>query len=425
MTDTLIFSRFDRFKSLALRLVAFVILIFSCLMIAHKLIVPLSDARWFIDKKANEYRVIDFFQYYQASELARSHLDSCNVYNPDRQLTWFNNLVAPLSSKEVFYNQQPPNFFPFLYPLSLLPANYSYVLWCVLQTAFGLGALYALSSCGSLSKKDGFLFLLGVLASFPAYSLIWHGNTTFWLLGWLSAYVLCFIKKRDILGGVFMSFATFKPQYMFLMLLPALAGKRIKLLAAFAITECILLAIASLIIGMDNVLFYPSIVKKAESYAGFIGVNPQVMISLRGVFAQFLSIHDSLTYTSALMFLSLIPMFFVWNKYQNDEKNYPSLWAGTVCLAVLLSPHCHVFDFLLLSIPGVLTLKKLSILELTGENVSYRIWCILFLLFPPASWIANYALGHKLAPIAFFFPVILALSILSFLMLRCQNAKTQ
>ncbi len=424
MTDTAFFSRFDRFKSLALRVVAFVLLSFSCLMIAHKLIVPLSDARWFIDKKTNEYHVIDFFQYYQASELARSKLDSCNVYNPDRQRTWFNDLVAPLSSNEVFYNQQPPNFFPFLYPISLLQANYSYVTWCILQTAFGLGSLYALGSCGALTKKDRILFLLGALASFPAYSLIWHGNTTFWLVGWLSAYVLCFLKKRDLLGGVFMSFATFKPQYMFLMLLPALATKRIKLLAAFAVTELILLGIASIIIGADNVISYPGIVKKAESYAGFIGVNPQVMISLRGVFAQFLSIHDSLAYTSAAMFLSLIPVFFVWIKFQNQEKNLPLLWALTICIAVLLSPHCHVFDFLLLSLAGILTLKNLSILKLAGESNSYRIWCIIFLCFPPASWIANYTLGHKLAPVAFFFPVLLALSALSFMNLRSENAKT-
>ncbi len=423
MTDTAIFSRFDRFKSVALRLVAFVILSFSCLMIAHKLIVPLSDARWFIDKKTNEYHVIDFFQYYQASELARSRLDSCNVYNPERQRVWFNDLVAPLSSNEVFYNQQPPNFFPFLYPISLLPANFSYVLWCVLQTTFGLASLYALGSCGSLSKRDRLLFLLGVLASFPAYSLIWHGNTTFWLLGWLCAYVLCFLKKRDIFSGIFMSFATFKPQYMFLMLLPALAGKRIKILAAFAVTECVLLAIASLIIGADNVISYPSIVKKAESYAGFIGVNPQVMISLRGILAQFLSIHDSLTYTSAAMFSSLIAMFFIWKKYQSDEKNFGWLWAATISLAVLLSPHCHVFDFLLLSMAAVLTLKNLSILKLSSEPMSYRIWCTIFLLTPVASWIANYALGHELAPIAFFFPLVLALSLLSFYNLRSANAK--
>lgn len=423
MTDTAIFSRFDRFKSVALRLVAFVILSFSCLMIAHKLIVPLSDARWFIDKKTNEYHVIDFFQYYQASELARSRLDSCNVYNPERQRVWFNDLVAPLSSNEVFYNQQPPNFFPFLYPISLLPANFSYVLWCVLQTTFGLASLYALGSCGSLSKRDRLLFLLGVLASFPAYSLIWHGNTTFWLLGWLCAYVLCFLKKRDIFSGIFMSFATFKPQYMFLMLLPALAGKRIKILAAFAVTECVLLAIASLIIGADNVISYPSIVKKAESYAGFIGVNPQVMISLRGILAQFLSIQDSLTYTSAAMFSSLIAMFFIWKKYQSDEKNFGWLWAATISLAVLLSPHCHVFDFLLLSMAAVLTLKNLSILKLSSEPMSYRIWCTIFLLTPVASWIANYALGHELAPIAFFFPLVLALSLLSFYNLRSANAK--
>lgn len=418
MSDSAIFSRFDRFKSLGLGLIAFVIFSLSCLMIGHKLIVPLSNPRWFIDKQKNEYHVIDFFQYYQASELARSHLDSCNVYNPETQKAWFNKLVAPLSSNEVFYNQQPPNFFPFLYPLSLLPANYSYVLWCITQTLFGLGSLYALSSYGSLKGRDRVLFLLGVLASFPAYSLIWHGNTTFWLVGWLSAYILCFMKKRDILAGMFMSFATFKPQYMFAMLVPALAGKRWKLLAAFALTELILLGIASVIIGADNVISYPAIVKKAESYAGFIGVNPQKMISVRGLFAQFTSIHTSLFNTSAMMFITLVPMFYIWKNLQKDEKNLPHLWAATICVAVLFSPHCHVFDFLLISMAAILTLKNLSLAKLSGEPLQYRIWCFLLLTFPATSWAANYLLGHKLAPIAFFFPMVLTLAILSSLKTR-------
>ncbi len=392
-----------------------VLLALSLLMIGHKLLVPACDPTWYIDKTKNTYFLIDFFQYYQASQLSLSFPDCHNVYNPETQRLWADHLVAPLSTNEVFYNQQPPIFFPLLLPLSFLPLNISYIAWCLLQTVFGLSFLFVLSGLGKLKQSDRLLLCLGVLSTFPAYICLWHGNTTFWLLGALSAYIYFCQKNRPVLSGLFLALSTFKPQYFFLMAMPLLPKKQWKVIVSFVCVELLLLALSTALIGIENVVNYPAIVKKAESYAGFIGVNPQVMISLRGFLSQFLSIHDSLVYTAIVMFTSIVPMFFLWKKFPQYESE---LWACTICLAVLLSPHAHVFDFLLVAMAAALTLGSLSVLNLSNEIKTQKIWTVFILVFPFASWLANFAFGHKQASIIFFFPFLLVLTVLSFLNLN-------
>ncbi|MBZ0184610.1 MAG: DUF2029 domain-containing protein, partial [Candidatus Obscuribacterales bacterium] len=318
-----------------------------------------------------------------------------------------------------------------LYPLSFLSPNHAYVLWCLLQAGLGLSALYLLSGLGALSSKDRWLFSLGVLSSFPAYACFWHGNTTFFLLGFLSAYICCFVRGKDLLAGLFLALSTFKPQYLFMMMVPAVAMRRWRVLAGFALMELVILALAIPIIGIDNVIGYPFIVVNAESDAGFIGVNAHHMISIRGLLAQFVSTSVSLKVTGIVMFLSLVPLFFVWTKLGGKREDNaragtksaqvlvidPWLWASTICLAVFLSPHCHAFDFLLLAMAAALTLPSLSLLSLPKQN-PLKTWTMLFILFPPLSWLLNFGLGYQKAPVLAFFPCLAFFVVLALMGLK-------
>ncbi len=385
---------------------------FSFSMLGVKLAQPLSNEKWYLDLKEQKWNVTDFFQYYQAAQLATSE-KSRQVYDPQVQLEWMNNLIKPLHTDKVFFNQQPPFCYPLLMPLSVMPATIAYPVWCIAQTSFGLIALAFLSKLGPLSSRDRKLFLLGVLASFPAYVCLWHGNTTFWLLGFLSLYVYFFYNKRDIAAGAMLALSTFKPQYFFPMVIPIFGLQRWKILLSLIVFESFLMLAAALTIGWENVIGYPKVLTVAESSPNFIGVNPHMMISLRGLFAQFFSVKQSLQATAAIMFASLIPLFFMWwkaSKTPSPERIRWS-WAVTATTAVFVSPHAHIFDFLLITIACALTLPSLSIADKFSQGFWYRFWCTLLLLFPTLGWIANLSLGKDNAPIAFFFPAVLLLTV--------------
>lgn len=409
-----------KFLGRALLIAAVLFFLFSQAMLWLKVLAPLADAKWYLDIPHQRQNVTDFFQYYQAGQLALSAELSHKVYDPEVQRQWLNDLIAPLHSDKVFYNQQPPFFYPLLTPLSLLPPNLAYPAWCVLQMAFGMTALFLLSRFGALQAKDRKLFLLGVISCFPAYICLWHGNTSFWLLGWLALYAYCLYAKKDALAGVALALSTFKPQYVFPFLVPALAMRRWRTLIALAIAEACLMGLACLVIGSENVIGYPQIVANAESNPTFIGVKPQLMVSLRGLFGQFLTNKGSLQATAAVMFVSLVPLYMLWRRVLKDGsvQRMRWVWALTFLVGLLVSPHSHVFDAVLLSVAGVLTIDSLSILDNKNHGVWYRIWCIAFLLYPPLSWLANFAIGYEISPIAFFVPFNIVLLIAGVLAYR-------
>lgn len=391
-----------------------VFFVFSQIMLLFKLAVPIFDSQWYLDLDNRKHDVTDFFQYYQASQFALSDL-SRHVYDPEVQREWFNKLIAPLHSEKIFYNQQPPYFYPLLIPLRFLPANLAYPTWCLLQTALGLTAVWLVSREGLLNERQRKIFLLGVLASFPAYICLWHGNTSFWLLGFLGLYIHFLYQKKDFAAGVMLAMSTIKPQYAFVMSMPILGMWRWKALVAAIVTEVILLALAVVVIGWENVIGYPQVVTNAESNPAFIGVKPQVMASIRGIFAQFLTIKGSLQATTAIMFVSLIPLLVVWIKTAraNSSVRVRWAWALTIMLAIFVSPHTHIFDCVLIALAAVLTMPTLSLIELKELPMWQRIWCALVILFPPLSWLSNYVFGYELSPIVYFVPTVVALFALS------------
>ncbi|MGD9679773.1 MAG: glycosyltransferase family 87 protein [Candidatus Obscuribacterales bacterium] len=405
----------SKLKTSILLVAGCLLFLFSQTMVLFEVLRPLASPRWYVTEK-QEPRVTDFFQYYQASALARSDKSS-RVYDPEVQRQWVNDLIAPLEMDKVFYNQQPPSSYTLLYPLSFAPPNIAYVLWCLLQVALGLSGLYLLLGLGPLSggdhsRRNQAIFLALAMSTFPAYSCLWHGNTTFFLLAFLSGYIYCFEKGRDILAGAFLALATFKPQYLFAMMLPAVARGRLKIMAGFAATELVLLGLAVPIIGIDNVLGYPNIVGHAESSAGFIGVNAEHMISIRGLLAQFVDTGASLKITAFMMFAALVPLFFLWSRKSDSEARDYRLWGVTVSLAVLFSPHSHTFDFLLLAMPAALTLAALLPGEADSRGGAWTAICLVFLLFAPLSWLANFGLGYERSGVLFFLPAVAMLAVL-------------
>jgi|AGTN01.2.fsa_nt_gi hypothetical protein len=67
-----------------------VFFVLSQIMLWFKLIVPIFDSQWYLDLDNRKHEVTDFFQYFQAGQLALSDL-SHQVYDPEIQREWFNN----------------------------------------------------------------------------------------------------------------------------------------------------------------------------------------------------------------------------------------------------------------------------------------------------------------------------------------------
>lgn len=164
------------------------------------------------------------------------------------------------------------------------------------------------------------------------------------------------------------------------------------------------MGLAALFIGPENIVGYPKVLTMAESSSRFIGVNPQYMVSIRGAFSTFVPHKTAMFITISILLVSLLPLALVSRIVIKRSSSYLVgcrwLVSISVVLALIVSPHSHYFDCLLLAVPAALTLPTLDPVALILKNgqaahlsVWHRIWCGILLAYPLISWPINFVPG--------------------------------
>ena len=143
-------------------------------------------------------------------------------------------------------------------------------------------------------------------------------------------------------------------------------------------------------IGWNSVFSYPSDVFAFETDPDAAGRHPEAMVSLRAVFAQCLPPVPALKASIWLMALADILAAAMWWQIAKAKRidGQASMWAMamTVILALSFSPHSNTYDFLLLSVGAMLTLRE-SGKRLPEGGLSLKIWRVLLFTLPVMSWV--------------------------------------
>lgn len=325
----------------------------------------------------------DFVNCYWSGQLTRSDLRN-QIYNATVQLEAFNRLIAPAHVDKVCVIQYPPMFFLFMAPMTVLPMNLAFMAWCLISIGFGFWGLSAiLQDSGRYSRRQKALFLLSVCVFLPAWMTIRMGQLAWWVVALAAAFYLCWKRTSDIACGVILAISTVKPQYTPFLALPALGAQRWKVLIAAAVFEAVLLGACILTFGWDNVVSYPSFLMHAESSSAYAGVHPEKMVSLRGLLSSFLpqSVVLPVSFVALSASLSLL---WVWHAASKGDKLLlPWAMGLTVVSALVVNPHVHFYDCLLLSVAAGLTLPTVNLFAAVKlQPVSLRVWTTLLLLYP-------------------------------------------
>lgn len=351
------------------------------------------------ETNASKMYYADFVGYYRSGKMILSD-DRTRIYDRQLQLKYFNELGAAQESSQFIYSQNPPFFFVILAPFALLPLNLSFKMWIVLSVFSAWISLHllmkGLHNCG---VKPSLMFTAAALLSAPGWICIAVGQMSWFITCLVALFFFAFLKSKNALCGLALALTTSKFQYVVLLSVPLLAQKRWKAIAWAAVFEFALLALSSLVIGLENVLNYPATLFNAETTKDYIGVFPESMISMRGILSLFLDRHQALIASSAIMFLGTIPMLWLWYVQSKINSKATISWAFavTVCASLLLSAHTHIYDDVLLVIAAATTLPLIwqnkNTLEtesskgITICGIARNIWTFALLLFPIASWV--------------------------------------
>lgn len=338
--------------------------------------------------------VSDFINSYAAARLARQCLQSKlsgspeelpRIYDAAVQANLQNELIAPVKPESPFYNQYAPVMYLLFLPLSHFSMSQAWLVWC-----FGTASAILFILCKTVlphykDLKTKISIPIATFASFPYWMSFKLGQTSLFLLPNMLLFWHWLSGGRYFIAGLSASLVILKLQYLPAIMAIGLALGRFKFLAGFGSGAIFLATACTLLLGYQNILDFPGALLQGETGHSVTGVAPEMMQNLRGslflITGQDAKIEHQIAFGVWLLTAVFIYLLFKREKTASPEKR-DLLFAASLCLMLVSSPHCHMQDYVLL-------VYALELVYRTSQNIKTE-WLVpslaLVLAFPILSW---------------------------------------
>jgi len=233
---------------------------------------------------------------------------------------------------------------------------------------------------------------LGSVVTFRGITL---GQPEGLLAGSLALVIWAMLKKKDFLAGLMLAVSTIKPHFtvFFIATIPALS--RWRALVIFAICELAFLILPVFLIGFEAIMQFP-----AGCFTGDMAMAlPHEMINFRALISPLFTPKATIVIAAIVEFFLLAATFFLLRPAQFvDEKRMKWLLAVACVATVSINIHAHLYDCIFLAPAALLTLPACGPSQmLKDSNGAERLWRIVLLIYPIASWLPiffSFGPGH-------------------------------
>ncbi|WP_376790009.1 glycosyltransferase family 87 protein [Thermoflexus sp.] len=264
---------------------------------------------------------------------------------------------------------RPPFVAIALSPLATLSLEEAFAIWTLFNLLLWAGFLWDLSRWARPWGAAARAFTVSAVAALPGvlFTLL-LGTFTIWSLATLWAFYRALRRGREEWAGFFLALASAHPQAALFPALLLVAARRWKALAVFLASGLWLAIASAAILGVGIWMDYLRVLREVAITFGRHGINPEVMINLKGMLARIYPPigGDRGMWINGLSALGLAIGAFatvmLWRRpWRPGKPDFDLRFGVTFAMGLFLSPHANPQDGLLIALPGVLVYRFLQI----------------------------------------------------------------
>jgi hypothetical protein len=297
----------------------------------------------------------DFLSFYAAGFLVRTGR-ATNLYDPTT-LDWAQRRLYPGGFDEAI-GYPLPVFVALLFaPLSLIPFTASFFLFMGAMTAL-LGGILAtlrryLNDVPALPRN---VFLGGAALGMPSVASIVFGQVDLLPLAGLTAGYLLLRSNRPQTAGLALCLTLFKPHMLLGAGLMLVVRREWRALASLAGAGVPLLVLPALLTAPDALIDNVKIIASYPGADTALAVNAAVMPNWRGFVVSATNNNDIWLWLPGFALIAtgaLAGAVWRWRRSTNFDQAY----AIGAALPLLVSPHVHTQNLVLLLLPAAIWLR--------------------------------------------------------------------
>jgi hypothetical protein len=347
---------------------------------------------------------IDVAKYYACAQIAKTN--PRNIWDLSSQQDWFKDNLGLPKTIDLYATQQlsPAQYTPqgilLFMPLTCLPLNQAIVVFEFLSLLFLIipVSLLLLRRC-KLSKSEMVVWWLIILAAAPSTENFSLGQVNGYLAGLAAIFLLTWQNKNNFLAALSLALTiAIKPHRAFVLLIMVLAARKFNLLFTTVIISILLLGLTIMVLGIEPILKYPSALMSIEmSLDRHELIAPtELIVSVFGPISIIFGSHAARVASVPMLIICLSLIYFVWHRaLAAGKQTYGYAYAASFLCNLVLGPHEHFYDLLLISVVWAMTIPVVQVENIfTIRSKIQRLWCILFLLFPAITWTIYFAFSQ-------------------------------
>ena len=253
----------------------------------------------------------------------------------------------------------PPYVATLFGALGKLSLGVGYWVWAAMNVGLLVVLFSLLHKIVRLETKQWRRFALWALAAAPVWSTLMGGTFSLWICVGVAGFVLAMQEDREVSAGVWLGLVAFKPQYLPAIVVLLIARRKWRALGGFAGAMAALLAVSLPWVGVDGYRKFASLLVSFSNEGAKYSAHSELMWNVRGLLTRLIERgslsatnsdswlvleHDVLTSRIALALFACGLVGVFW------ARRFPLRihLALMICVMVILSPHGHVHDTILM-----------------------------------------------------------------------------
>jgi hypothetical protein len=330
------------------------------------------------------------------------------------------NQIWPI--KSAFYGPSPyPPFVALFFSLlARLPFNAAYFLWIGIALLLYIAGVYA--SARLVFSKEPLslsLFLCLALAYYPFfYGTLLNGRISSIEVCSVGIAILLETRAKPFRSGLALSFLTYKPTLLLLVVPMLLLTRRFKAISGFLAGFAVLATIASAFTGLA---IWPEYLRFLVSFGKSLGNSGRIVLNYARYIDGNAFLHSiaggrspvgRLLLAGAGAAIAIALATLLWRSARGGTAEQYLAWAATLTWTLILNVYVPIYDSVLVVIAIALTLGALRNLHWTraaGRIQTLSLWIL------AASWVSERLAEHYRVQILSILLAALAIAQLVFL----------
>jgi hypothetical protein len=335
----------------------------------------------------------DFVEFYTIGKIFND-FDAARIYDLKLAVGLQHSVLPSMAETQMLVFGHAPYIALLFRPLALLPYLWAYAAWLVFSAALYLTALNLLFRATGIPQEDRAIAFLLAVSFMPFIFETWIGGQLSVVMFFLWTLFFYLRNHRQLfLAGIAIGLGVFKPTLVALPLAMLFLGRRWRVLQGFATGAAAATALSFRLVGLDgcrawlDTLLFNGRMAAGQGEAWHLAKS----VDMSSFFH--LLLFNAAPLTSIVLagagLLALVILGVVWWRSSSWTESPAAaedwLWAGTLCLTLVVSSYAPVYDAILVVIAAALA-ERACRRQGREERMTSRGWLLLLYM---AAWLTQ------------------------------------